>query len=100
MTNPAARELSPILRALQTWVPTIKKSTYADVVTFEMTDEGIRAVVKWSHKTDVGEWSKTFTTSELLLHNPAPVASTWTGGRRACTYARQVIQTVLQQRGV
>lgn len=93
MTNPAASDLMPVLVKLQGWIPTIMRATYSDGASFTLTDEGILAYVRWSFK-GVGEWSRTFTTAEILGHTPGATAR----DRRPCTYARRVIAEVLAQR--
>lgn len=100
MTNPSASSLMSIFLGLQNWIPTIKRSTNADSVTFELVADGIKATVKWNFKGAVGEYTRLFSNPELLGRPMAPRTGNWIGGRRACAYARQVIAGVLSQRGV
>jgi len=97
MANPSARELRPILDGLNKWRPIILRSTFADAVTFEIVDDGIAANVSWSRR-EPGSWQRVFTTQELL--GTLRVGSTWIGARRACGFARLVIQSVQEKRGI
>lgn len=101
MTNPMARQLLPLLTGLRAWEPTIRKSTYSNLVEIELVPEGIKVIVKWQWKETSGEWSRLFTNAELLGSTSAG-SSIRAANRRfpACTYARQVISGVLNQRGV
>jgi len=97
--NPVARELRPLLSSLEGWIPTIRRSTYSDNVTVSLVDEGIQVVVSWSYKGG-GEWRHLFTNEELLGHTSTlRPPSTWMGHRRMCGLSRQIIYSVLSQRG-
>ena len=88
----------PLYRSLESWLPTILKSTYADHAEATLVDDGILVVVTWNYK-GTGEWRRLFTNAELVSHTSARPGA-WTGSRRMCGLARQVISDVLSQRGV
>jgi hypothetical protein len=94
--NPAARVLIPFLNRLRDWEPTICRSAYIQSLSIDLVDTGLQVTASWNGR----EWKKVFTNEEFLGHTSSLPAPSWKVPRRPCFWARQIIQEVLNQRGV
>jgi hypothetical protein len=67
-----------------------------DSLSIELVDTGLEVTASWKGST----WKKVFTNQELLGHTLTLSPLAWSVPQRPCHWARQIIQAILNQRGV
>ena len=101
--NRAAILLQGLMNQLKAWFPRIQKALYAtsvEAIAGSPTGE-FTVVVKWTLKSgEAKQYNKLFDRSFVFGQTASLDPTAWTVQRRACTYAREIIAEVLQQRGV
>lgn len=99
--NRGEQLLQVFLSEMRQQASRIKKGSYANDVTLSRSAGGVDVVVVWKNKNGTeGRWTKTFTLEELLGDTMRQPPTAWRIQRRFCAYAREVLGSVLNQRGV
>jgi hypothetical protein len=80
---------------------TILKSTYAEKVEINKSDDGVEVVVTWKYNGGApGSYRKNFALKDVVGDTSGLGEAAWEIKKRPCMCAREVISGVLQQRGV
>lgn len=94
--------LQGLLVKLKAWGDYIRRATHATEVLFQPRELGeFTVVVRWKdRKNTEGEYQKDFTRPLVFggTYTLTPLA--WSIEKRACDYARDIVQEILRQRGV
>jgi len=94
--NLARRPLEKLLRDLGPWTAIIQRSAYMDSVAFSLSNWGLEAHASCKGRT----FLVVLTNEELLGHTMALPAASWKVPKAACYWARKILQSLLNQRGV
>lgn len=99
MQGPADSFLAGFVVRMSPWRERIRRACYADSVAFSREGTAVCAYVAWTTRGQPGSCKLYFSLDALLGHTRALHAHAWQLAKAPCSYAREIISGVLNQRG-